>query len=160
MMPIPFCESLVPWPRLNSAAESNCKRRNHAIYLAGTLAANNPAGSDGEQNGENHADDGREKNKEYGLDPAGQDEGLETGMSDGGSAVAAHEGVRGTGGQAQNEGDEIPGDGAEQAGEKDLLGDQFDVNHALADGGGHGSAEDESGDEIPESSPGDGTEAA
>src|SRR5579859_5325616 len=26
--PMPFCESFVPWPRLKSAAESNCKRRN------------------------------------------------------------------------------------------------------------------------------------
>src|SRR5579883_3158057 len=29
MMPIPFCESLVPCPRLKSAAENSCNRRNH-----------------------------------------------------------------------------------------------------------------------------------
>src|SRR5437899_2596181 len=28
MIPMPFCESFVPWPRLKSAAESNCTRRN------------------------------------------------------------------------------------------------------------------------------------
>ena len=35
MMPMVFCASLPPWPRLYSEAESNCKRRNHRSTLDG-----------------------------------------------------------------------------------------------------------------------------
>jgi hypothetical protein len=62
------------------------------------------------------------------------------------------------GGQAEDEGDQIPKDGAEQAGEQNFLVHHLDVDHAFADGLGDGGAEDEGGDEIPEGGPSDGAE--
>ena len=41
---------------------------------------------------------------------------------------------------------------------KDFGVDHLDVNHALADGVGHGSAEDKRGNEIPEGGPQHGAE--
>src|SRR6266404_7550009 len=76
----------------------------------------------------------------------------------GGAPVAADESVGRTCGKAQDKSDEVPTDGAEQAGEKDLLVDEFDVNHAFADGAGNSGAEDERGDEVPEGGPSDSTE--
>src|SRR5207247_9953196 len=37
MMPMDFCASLVPWPRLNSAAESSCKRRKYLSTRDGAV---------------------------------------------------------------------------------------------------------------------------
>src|SRR5881397_2337593 len=37
MMPMVFCASLVPWPRLNSAAESSCKRRKYLSTRDGAV---------------------------------------------------------------------------------------------------------------------------
>ena len=38
---------------------------------------------------QDHTDDGREEDKDYGLDPAVKDERFESGMSDSGAAIAA-----------------------------------------------------------------------
>src|SRR6266576_2791007 len=77
-------------------------------------------------------------------------------MSDGSAAVAAHEGVRGTGGQSEDQRNQVPGDRTEEAGEEHLFIHHFDTDHPLADGLGHRGAENEGGDEIPESCPDDG----
>ena len=37
MMPIVFCASFAPWPRLNSADERSCSRRNQRSILPGCL---------------------------------------------------------------------------------------------------------------------------
>src|SRR6266436_46992 len=83
------------------------------------------------------------------------DQRFEAGARYGGAPVAADKSVGRAGGEAENEGNEVPGNRAKQAGEKDLLIDELDVNHAFANGAGDGSAEDEGGDEIPEGGPGD-----
>ena len=129
-----------------------------AVNFERALTANDPTGEDGQEDGENHANYGRQKDKSDRFDPAMEDEGFETGSGDGGATITANESVGRAGGEAENEGDQVPGNRAKQTGEKDLLIDKLDVNHAFADGAGDGSTEDESGDEIPESGPGDGTE--
>src|SRR6266446_1165046 len=83
------------------------------------------------------------------------DQRFEAGARYGGASVAADKSVGRAGGEAENEGNEVPGNRAKQAGEKDLLIDELDVNHAFANGAGDGSAEDEGGDEIPDGRPGD-----
>src|ERR1051326_3397494 len=40
MMPIVFCASLVPWPRLNKAADSSCKRRKYLSTRDGAVPRN------------------------------------------------------------------------------------------------------------------------
>src|SRR4051812_21912061 len=40
MMPMVFCASLPPWPRLYDAADSNCKRRNHLSTRRGVERTN------------------------------------------------------------------------------------------------------------------------
>ncbi len=79
-------------------------------------------------------------------------------MSHGSAAVSAHEGVRGTGRQAEDQRNEVPGDGAEKAGKEHLFIHHFNTDHPLADGLGHGGAENEGSDEVPESCPDDGAE--
>src|SRR6266849_1881821 len=79
-------------------------------------------------------------------------------MGHSGAAISANESVRGTGGETQNEGDQVPSNRAQQASEEDLLIDELDVNHALANGAGDGGAENAGGNEIPESGPEDGAE--
>src|SRR5216683_1340551 len=58
------------------------------------LLANDPTGGDGDGRGDDHADDGREKNEQDWLRPAADDDGLKTGARHCGAAVAAHQGVR------------------------------------------------------------------
>src|SRR5467141_796299 len=79
-------------------------------------------------------------------------------MSDCSAAVATHKGVRGTRRQADDQRNQVPGDGTEEAGEEHLFVHQFDTDHPLADGLGHGGPENEGGDEVPESCPDDGAE--
>src|SRR6266478_4411785 len=83
------------------------------------------------------------------------DQRFEAGARYGGAPVAANKSVGRAGGEAENEGNEVPGNRAQQTGEQYLLIDEFDVNHAFANGAGDGSAEHEGGDEIPEGRPGD-----
>src|SRR5882762_5904343 len=77
-------------------------------------------------------------------------------MSHGSAAVSAHEGVRGTGRQAEDQRNEVPGDSAEKAGKEHPFIHHFNTDHPLADGLGHGGAENEGSDEVPESCPDDG----
>ncbi len=83
---------------------------------------------------------------------------LEAGVGNGSAAIAADERVGRTGGKTKNKSDQVPGNGAEEASEEDLLIDHLDVNHAFTNGGGDRGAEDEGGDKIPESGPGDGSQ--
>jgi hypothetical protein len=129
-----------------------------AVNFQRALLANDPTSADGDARGNDHPNDGREKNEQDWLRPAADDDGLKTGVCHCGAAVATHESVRRTGGQAKNEGDEIPENGPEQPGEQNLLVHHFDVNHAFANGLSHGGAKHKSGDEIPESGPGHGAE--
>ncbi len=77
-------------------------------------------------------------------------------MGDGCTAVPAHKRVRRTCGKAKDQRDRVPGYGAKEAGEKNLFVHQLDVNHVFANGLGHRGAENEGGDEVPESRPYDG----
>ena len=61
--------------------------------------------------------------------------------------------MRGACGQAENQRDEIPTDGTEEASEEHLLGNHLNVNHTLADGAGHSGAEEKSGDEASARAP-------
>src|SRR4029077_15927183 len=122
------------------------------------LLANDPTGSDGDAHRNEHADDGREKNEQDWLGPAADDDRLKTSIGYRSATITTHESVGRTGGQAENEGDEIPENGPEQPGEKNLLVHHFDVNHAFADGLSDGGAEHKSREKIPESRPGDGGE--
>src|SRR5258708_28344213 len=112
------------------------------------LAADNPTGEDGDEHSDDETDDGREKDEKNRFCPAAKNEGLEADVSDRGPPVAAHERVRGTRGQTEDEGNSVPGDGAEEASEEDFLVHHFDVEHALADGLGDGGVEKAGGHEI------------
>src|SRR2546428_170432 len=81
---------------------------------------------------------------------AAQDKGTETCAGHGSTPVAAHKSVRRAGGEAENESDEIPGDGPEESRQKNLLIDHLNADHAFSDGLGDGSAENEGGNEVPE----------
>src|SRR5208337_1704925 len=105
-----------------------------------------------------HADDGRKEDEENRLGPASEDESFIARVNDSSAAVTTHERVRRAGRQPQCEGNEVPGDCAEEAGEKHLLIHHFDVDQPFADGAGDSGAEDERGDEIPEGGPEDGAE--
>ena len=74
------------------------------------------------------------------------------------AAITADQSVRRAGWQAEDERDEVPGNCTEQSREENLLSDEFDVDHAFADGGGYRGAEDKGGDEVPEGGPGYGAE--
>src|ERR1041385_9268025 len=79
-------------------------------------------------------------------------------MSHGSAAIPANERVRRAGGQTQDKSDEVPGNSAEQSCEKNLLRDDFDMDHAFADSAGDGGAKDESGNKVPEGGPRYGAE--
>src|SRR6202040_3825740 len=129
-----------------------------AVDPSGTLAADNPAGEDGQDNGENHSNNRGKEDKNHWLQPAREDQRLEPCVSNSSAAIAADESVGRTGGEAKNKGDQVPGNRAKQAGQENLLVDQFDVNHAFADGAGDGRAKNKGGDKIPEGGPDDGAE--
>src|SRR4029077_17070987 len=129
-----------------------------AVHFERTLLANDPTGSDRDRHGDAHADERSEKNEQNGFGPAANNDGLKTRVGHGGAAIAAHESVRRAGGQAKNEGDEVPENGSQQPGQQDLLVHHLDVHHAFANGLGDGRAEHKSGDEIPECGPGHGAE--
>src|SRR5207237_456563 len=88
------------------------------------------------------ADQGRKKNEKNGLEPAAKDNGLETGVRHSGATVTGDQCMRGTGGQAENESDQIPSDSAEQTGEHDFFVDHFEVNQALGNCLGDGGFDD------------------
>src|SRR3989441_637987 len=129
-----------------------------AVDLKRTLVADDPTCGNGYNDAKEEADDGREENEKDGFGPAAQDKGTETCAGHGSTPVAAHKSVRRTGGEAEDERDEIPGDGPEESRQKNLLIDHLNVDHAFSDGLGDGSAENEGGNEVPESSPRDGAE--
>src|SRR6266705_3433659 len=129
-----------------------------AVDLKWALFADDPACGDGYNDAKEETDDGREEDEKDGFGPAAQDKGTETCAGHGSTTVAAHKSVRRTGGEAEDESDEIPGDGPEESRQKNLLIDHLNVDHAFSDGLGDGSAENEGGDEVPESGPGDGAE--
>src|SRR5208337_2735233 len=127
-----------------------------AVHAARPLMADDPGRENADQPTDEHADDGRKKDEDDRLGPPGEDQSLKASMNDSSTAITAHERVRRAGRQSQREGNEVPRDGAEEAGEKHLLIHHFDVDHSFADGAGNGGAEDERGDEIPEGGPEDG----
>src|SRR5437773_9735299 len=129
-----------------------------AVDFQRALVADDPTGESREKNGKHHAKDRRQKNEKNGLDPALENQRLEPHVSHCSAAVAAHEGVRRTGGQAENQSGEVPGDGAKEAGENHLLVDQVDLDEAFSNGAGDGRAEEEGGNKIPKGGPGDGAE--
>src|SRR5712691_1331950 len=129
-----------------------------AVDLKRALFADDPTGENGDEHGDEEANDGREEDEKDGFGPAAQDKGTETCAGHGSTTVAAHKSVRRAGGEAEDESDEIPGDGPEESRQKDLLIDHLNVDHAFSDGLGDGGAENEGGDEVPESGPGDGAE--
>src|ERR1700720_885479 len=89
-----------------------------------------------------------------------QNKSFEACVSYRGAAIAPHQGVRGTGGQAQRQGNQIPDNCSQKAGEKNFLVDQLDMHHPFADGGGHRGAEYERRNEIPEGGPQDSTKGS
>src|SRR5208337_1431625 len=129
-----------------------------AVHAARPLMADYPGGEDTDQPADQHADDGRKEDEENRLGPASEDESFIARVNDSSAAVTTHERVRRAGRQPQCEGNEVPGDCAEEAGEKHLLIHHFDVDQPFADGAGDSGAEDERGDEIPEGGPEDGAE--
>src|SRR6266478_1661374 len=128
------------------------------VHFVGALAAYDPACKNRDKNGEEQADYGREKNEKDRLGPTGEDQRLESRVSDGCAAVAAHQRVRRTGGQAEGECNQVPGNGAEQAGEQKFFVHRLNGSHAAADGFIDLGAEDKRRDEIPESPPEHGAE--
>ena len=129
-----------------------------AVDFARALFADNPTSDGGKKYGENHSHNRRNKNEEDRPNPATDDEGLESDMGNSRAAVATDESMGRAGGQAENEGNEVPRDSAEQTGEKNLLRDHFEMDHAFADSGGNRGTEEEGGDEVPEGGPGDGAQ--
>ncbi len=129
-----------------------------AVHFDRALLAHDPTGDRSEDHRENHADDRRKKNEQNWLDPAAEDKGFETRVSDGRSAVSADECVRRTCREPEDQSDEIPSDGAEEAGKDHLLIDEVKTNQAFADSAGHGSTKEKCRDEIPEGGPGYGAE--
>src|SRR6266487_6262867 len=129
-----------------------------AVDLKWALFADDPTGENGDEHGDQEADDRGEEDEKDGFGPAAQDKGTETCAGHGSTPVAAHKSVRRAGGEAEDESNEIPGDGSEESRQKNLLIDHLNVDHAFSDGLGDGSAENEGGDEVPEGGPGDGAE--
>ena len=128
------------------------------INFQGALSADDPTRDDRNGHAEQHANQRREKNKHDGLKPAAEDESVEAGLCYRSATEAANQGVRRAGREAEDEGDCVPGNRAEQASEQDLLVHHFDVNHAFADGASDGGPEKECRDEVPEGGPSDGAE--
>src|SRR3989441_6352740 len=95
------------------------------VYFLRALAADEPTGGHSDGHSNKQAEEGSEKDEYDRLRPAAQDDRAETGFSDSSATIAAHERVRRAGGQTENERDHVPGDGAEQAGEEDVLVDQI-----------------------------------
>ncbi len=110
---------------------------------------------------EHEAHHGSDHNEDQRLGPAaGNDDagGGSPAMEDGGprygcAGIAADQRVRGRGWQAQQPGDDIPDDSAQQPGQNDVLGDDVKLDHAAANRLGNGGSKQERGQEVEHSRP-------
>src|SRR5215831_19479357 len=147
---------------VRAVAQAEKRRREElqpaepAVDLEGTLAADDPARERGQHDRKKHSDDRRKENKENRFHPSGKYEGFEAGVGNRRSAVSTDQRVRRTGGKAEDQGNQVPGDRSEQPGEDDLLSDEVQADKAFTDCTGHGSAKKERGDKIPKGGPSDG----
>jgi hypothetical protein len=67
MMPIVFCASFPPWPRLYAAADTSCNLRNSLLTREGESVPEGPVGRDHEDPTQGHADDRCDEDE--GADP-------------------------------------------------------------------------------------------
>ena len=104
---------------------------------------------------------GRDHNEDQGLGPSSGKNDAGRGspaVQDGGSRhgrsrIAADQGVRGRGRQAQQPGHHVPDDRAQQSGQNDVLGDDVQLDHAAANRLGNGGSQQERGQEVECSRP-------
>src|SRR5713226_6994916 len=87
-----------------------------AVHTVGRLTPDHPTGDHGDQQAHEQAHKRREKKKEHRLGPASGDQRLHSDTGHGRAAVAAHQRVRGAGGNSQIQRQQIPQDRAYQAG--------------------------------------------
>ena len=94
MIPIVFCASLVPCPRLYDAAERSCRRRNRPSTRLGRKPTEDPERRDHQAEPQHEPEHGREHDEDQDLGEPGQEQRAEAGLGDGGAAIAADQGVR------------------------------------------------------------------
>src|SRR5439155_6705846 len=71
-------------------------------------------------------------------------------------AEAADQGMGRAGGQAENPGNDIPDDGADESAGDDVDVDEFVVHHVIGNGAGDFGAENKCGDEVEDGGPENG----
>ena len=155
---------------VGTVRQTECRRRDQLelaeilVHLRRGGVAEQPVDQHHHGVGGKHPDERRADNHLQGKGPlAGGTyvEGFETVAETaqqaharhGGAGVAADQGVRRTGGQAEPPGDQIPGDGARQSGHNHVGGHQAYIHEAPAHRPGNRRAEHESRGKIEERGP-------
>src|SRR5437660_2554963 len=93
-------------------------------------ATKNPLRESHQTGAKHHANNGREEDEQQCFGPARWNNHSKARLRHGASGVPANKGMRGTGRQSKQPRDNVPSDGANQAGENDLRIDRLDVDHA------------------------------
>src|SRR5580704_9761637 len=114
-----------------------------------------PADASHDGPSEDHADDGRNHEKDDHRNPAFDQNDFEARLRDGRTSVAADDGVGGACGQRHEPGDDIPDDGTDQTAADYIHINGFWINQLVADGLGDARAEEEGGDKVEKRSPKD-----
>ena len=151
-MPIVFCASLPPWPMLYIADDTSCSLRNQRSVcrcvrrrqIQDTATMMIPESSMPSSGATTMKD---------GLDDAGREQRAGAGLRDRGAHQAADQRVRRRRRQAVVPGDHVPGDGADQRAEDQVVVDERRVDDALADRGRDLEVEQHDRDEVEEGRP-------
>ena len=149
-MPIVFCASLPPWPRLYRPAETSCRRRNRLSTRSGDACRKTFGDQHHQQRAEQEAEQRRDEDEEHRLPDAGGDQRAGAGLGDHRADDAADQRVRRARRDAVPPGDEVPGDRADQRAEDDVVVDDAGLDDALADRRRDAQVEDEDRDDVEE----------
>jgi len=96
---------------------------------------------------------GRDENEQHGLAHAGPDQRIRPHLGQGRADQPADQRMGRAGGNAVVPGDDVPGNGADQRTEHDVVVDDGRIDGALADGRRHLELEDENRDDVEEGRP-------
>lgn len=126
-----------------------------AVDGKGCLANEQPGDDQHQQQRQNEADARRHDDGAGRLQQALPDDGTETGLGQAGADETADERVRGTRWDAEDPGNDVPGDGAHQRREDHLRRDDTRIDDAGSERFGDVQPEEEEGDEVEERRPED-----
>ena len=156
MMPMVFCASFVPWPRLKAAEEASWPTRKNRSTRKGLAFRKTQDTPIIRSPPDDEADDRREDDEDRDLDEAARDQGPRPGLGQPGAGQAPDERVGDADREPVVRAQVRPEDRPHEGGEDEDGAHDAGVDDAPADGVRHVDPEAEGGREVEEGRPGHG----